>query len=174
MALRQIRVLAQSRRARRINRAPPLRRPSLVLSTFSLPHHLRSVPASSFPLLPPLAPSSCSSPANVARALMPVSPSWMPCPCPLWRPQLHAVARLAQRCWVFAVHSPKPSAETFRPLWCISSIATFDSTPAASTLARPRASSPFEAAQHPLEFPRERRTSSIPHRPTCQDTSFRP
>ncbi|KAH6618331.1 hypothetical protein B0J18DRAFT_459370 [Chaetomium sp. MPI-SDFR-AT-0129] len=50
MALRQIRVLARPRHARCINRASPLRRPSLVLSTFSLPHppFARSLASSSY------------------------------------------------------------------------------------------------------------------------------
>lgn len=51
MALRQIRVLARLSRIRRMNRAPPLRRPFLVPPTFSLAHPLRSAPIPPLPRL---------------------------------------------------------------------------------------------------------------------------
>ncbi|KAK4096140.1 hypothetical protein N658DRAFT_55579 [Parathielavia hyrcaniae] len=100
------------RRAPRINRAPPLRRPFLVLSTFSLSHiaFARSLP--SHFLCPPPWPFILQL-ASVAHALIPVSPSWMPCPFPLWRPR--AACRRPPRAAMmgFAVHSPEPSAEMF-------------------------------------------------------------
>jgi len=116
MALRQIRVLARPCLVRRINRAPPLRRPFLVLSTFSLPHRLPSVTASSFPSLPPLGPLH---PAARPRSAYPFCQAGCIVPALFGVPQPYAVTRLAQRCWFlqFILTSPRPGR--FQPSRCV-------------------------------------------------------
>ncbi|KAK3368556.1 hypothetical protein B0H63DRAFT_77808 [Podospora didyma] len=154
MALRLNRVLAPSSRARSINRAPPLQRPFLVLSTFSLLHPLRSAPTShllrplrsaptsSSPSARPLAPSPAARQPNVARAPIPISPGWMPPPCPLWCP-LDARRRLANLD-ILSVYSAFRRLQLLARLW-----------------SRPRVSSPFRATR--LVSPCQRHLTSSNH-----------